>query len=200
MISVDTIQNGKKELRRIMAKRSSLVQGFDVALQSRSIFEQVKKSKWYMDSKRISVYVSTNAEVSTDALIRESILNDKQVFIPNFQRESNLMDMFRLESIEDFCNLTTTLWGIRQHSNVKKELSWKNYGAFDLIIVPGVAFTNDGLRLGHGKGYYDKFLNEHLKSYGHIPYTVGLALQHQIVADLPHSSSDVPLSLVLTSV
>uniref|UniRef100_A0A0N4UUF0 5-formyltetrahydrofolate cyclo-ligase n=1 Tax=Enterobius vermicularis TaxID=51028 RepID=A0A0N4UUF0_ENTVE len=159
-------------------------------------------SKWYLDCKRISIYVSTKNEVATDSLIRDSIARQKSVFVPHFRRGSNQMDMFKLQSVEEFCNLQPTLWGIRQPLNPDSKLGWKNFvnlGPFDVVIVPGVAFTEDGHRLGHGKGYYDRFLSEHNQLYGCLPFTVGLALEHQLVKTLPTTDKDVCLNMILSA-
>ena len=63
----------------------------------------------------------------------------------------------------------------------------------DLIICPGVAFTEDGRRLGRGKGYYDRYLS--------LPmfraYRVGVCYAHQIVAELPVEKHDVRMDLVV---
>lgn len=69
--------------------------------------------------------------------------------------------------------------------------------------MPGLAFTRDGLRLGHGRGYYDRFLNDlsdRTKSTGkERPYTIGLAFEEQIVAQIPVGNLDFVLDEVLTS-
>lgn len=64
----------------------------------------------------------------------------------------------------------------------------------DVVIVPGVAFTADGRRLGQGGGWYDRFL------VGLRPdaTTIGLAFEPQIVEDLPTEQHDVVLDCVVT--
>lgn len=64
----------------------------------------------------------------------------------------------------------------------------------DAVIMPGVAFSLDGLRLGRGGGYYDATLK-------HVPpraLRVGLGFDVQVVPSLPREPHDVPLDLVLT--
>lgn len=63
--------------------------------------------------------------------------------------------------------------------------------------MPGVAFTKDGRRLGHGKGYYDTFLAKFDKASLSKPYAMGLALKEQIVDDLPTTEYDYKLDAVL---
>lgn len=98
---------------------------------------QVLSSEWYRRCSRLSIYVSTFGEADTTSIIRESILNGKQVFIPNFQRGSNKMDMLRVASEDEFENLGAVLWGIRQHTHPCDELSWRHSGIspfFEFLI------------------------------------------------------------------
>ncbi|MET0911145.1 MAG: 5-formyltetrahydrofolate cyclo-ligase [Ilumatobacteraceae bacterium] len=64
----------------------------------------------------------------------------------------------------------------------------------DVVVVPGLAFTADGRRLGQGGGHYDRFLPR-LRA-GCV--TVGAAFAEQLVADLPTEPHDVRLDLVVT--
>jgi 5-formyltetrahydrofolate cyclo-ligase len=65
-------------------------------------------------------------------------------------------------------------------------------GPIDLILVPGLAFTSDGRRLGYGAGYYDGLLPK-------FPGTQawGIGYPFQLLDDLPTDSHDVPLQRVL---
>lgn len=61
-----------------------------------------------------------------------------------------------------------------------------------LIIVPGLAFTEDGHRLGTGAGYFDRFLARY-KDAKDPPVTLGIAYQAQIVDSLPVQAHDIPM-------
>lgn len=70
----------------------------------------------------------------------------------------------------------------------------------DLILLPGVAFTRTGGRLGHGAGYYDKYLNRLSKLENpNKVILIGLAFKEQIVNELPQDINDVTLDSVITS-
>lgn len=56
----------------------------------------------------------------------------------------------------------------------------------DLMIVPGVAFTLDGKRLGRGKGFYDKYLSQK----GFRAHTIGVCFRVQLVNTLPTDPHD----------
>lgn len=63
----------------------------------------------------------------------------------------------------------------------------------DVIVIPGVAFTVDGRRLGQGGGWYDRFLP------GRRPdcTTIGVCFSPQLVDDLPTGPHDVVLDVVI---
>ena len=63
----------------------------------------------------------------------------------------------------------------------------------DLIICPGLAFTQDGKRLGRGGGFYDRFLAT-------VPDVIklGVCLPEQIISDLPIDEHDIKVSHLLT--
>jgi 5-formyltetrahydrofolate cyclo-ligase len=65
---------------------------------------------------------------------------------------------------------------------------------WDIIVVPGLSFDRRGNRLGHGFGYYDRFL-------GGLPESVrrvGLACAGQLVPEVPVDVWDVPVHTLVT--
>lgn len=63
----------------------------------------------------------------------------------------------------------------------------------DLALIPGLAFTPEGQRLGQGGGFYDRLLGRSPR-----PFAVGIAYAAQVVADLPAEAHDQPVDRVLT--
>ena len=64
----------------------------------------------------------------------------------------------------------------------------------DIVVVPGLAFTADGRRLGQGGGHYDRFLPRLRPGC----VTVGAAFAEQLVDDLPTEPHDIRLTHVAT--
>jgi 5-formyltetrahydrofolate cyclo-ligase len=65
----------------------------------------------------------------------------------------------------------------------------------DLVVVPGVAFDEDGYRLGHGKGYYDRAFATEL---GDAPTLVGFGYEFQVVDAVPHDHRDRQVDIIVT--
>ena len=64
----------------------------------------------------------------------------------------------------------------------------------DVMVVPGIAFTARGDRLGQGGGWYDRFLSQVRSEC----VTIGVCFEPQIVDDLPTEPHDVALDIVVT--
>ena len=62
-----------------------------------------------------------------------------------------------------------------------------------LIIMPGVAFDDDCRRIGHGGGYYDRYLAEHPDLR-----TVAVAFELQVQDKVPDEPHDIRPQFVVT--
>ncbi|ATY61489.1 5-formyltetrahydrofolate cyclo-ligase [Cordyceps militaris] len=175
----------------------------------RAVFEALQASQQYKDAKRISIYLAMPAaEIQTDAIVRHALTAGKQVFVPYLHKSTlsepdapaRIMDMVHLRSIQDYESLSRDKWGIpsiNADAVAGRERilgdSPGNFGpspaTLDLMLVPGVAFNADpetGIRrLGHGKGFYDFFLNRYFAraaehgGHGSSLQLTGLALAEQ---------------------
>ena len=61
-----------------------------------------------------------------------------------------------------------------------------------LILVPGLAFGEDGSRLGRGKGFYDKYL----ENFSGLK--IGICFSEQIFEELPMEPNDVFVDYIVT--
>lgn len=151
----------------------------------RQIYEVLQNFKPYRDANRISIYLSMPAaEIQTDAIVRHALAAGKQVFVPYLHKSpleipgtpARVMDMVRLEDVQDYESLMLDRWGIpsvdpstvykRQHILGGPDAHHSESATLDLVLMPGVAFDIDQggsvRRLGHGKGFYDFFLNRYV--------------------------------------
>jgi 5-formyltetrahydrofolate cyclo-ligase len=130
------------------------------------------------------------SEVSTHDIVVHAINHGKTVFVPYIHRNQNngsqkptrMMDMLALHSREDLESLRPDAWGIptldessiagRENAisdgEVQNFVTGTNAApacsdalGLDLMLVPGVAFDTENRRLGHGKGYYDRYLQRY---------------------------------------
>ena len=80
-------------------------------------------------------------------------------------------------------------WGIWEPTDGAPLLS--DYSRLDLVVVPGVAFSSDGKRLGRGKSFYDRFLPL-------VPRAafVGVCYPCQVVEQIPADPWDIGMDIV----
>lgn len=64
----------------------------------------------------------------------------------------------------------------------------------DFMLLPGLAFSRQGDRLGYGRGYYDRYLS----TLGFRPVCCGIGYERQLVATLPCDPLDQRLDLLIT--
>lgn len=139
----------------------------------------------------IMMYVSTPFEVQTRECIAKLLEDGKRVILPYCLPNSAEMG---IAEIHDFSqDLVTGKYDILEprpelHGNFLKS-------DLQLVVCPGVGFDEHGARLGHGKGYYDYFLNE-IKDRLTI---VGFAYQCQVLDEpIPFDYHDVPVTKLIT--
>lgn len=114
----------------------------------------------------------------------------KKCYIPRYFKDPQKpMEMVHLKDMDDYDNLPLTKWNIKQPPEDEDRALAEN---LDLILIPGLAFSPDGKRLGRGKGYYDNYLKGMIGAK-----TVALAFKEQVLEDVPVGENDVIIHKVL---
>ena len=170
-------------------------------LRSQSAFDREKKSdeikgKLYINSafnasKSVMFYISKEYEVSTFDMIKEALEQGKRILVPVTSIKTREILPSVIKNIED--DLETGPFGIKQPKSEK--IQPESVNNIDIVIVPGIAFDIKGNRIGHGKGYYDKFLNTLLPS----TLTIGLAYDFQVLERVPFLSHDVAIKQLISA-
>ncbi|MEM9365180.1 MAG: 5-formyltetrahydrofolate cyclo-ligase [Planctomycetota bacterium] len=145
----------------------------------------------YETAQCVMWYVDVRAEVRTRHALPNGIESGKRIVIP-FCVDGEL-ELFHLESMEE---LSEGAYRILEPRDELRGVQSKrvDVSALDLIVVPGVAFDRSGGRTGHGKGYYDKLL-ENAKQETPL---VALAFDCQLFDEIPMQSHDIYMDYVIT--
>jgi 5-formyltetrahydrofolate cyclo-ligase len=154
--------------------------------KSRAIKEKLFRTKIFKKAKRVMFYISFHGEVKTEEMIEEARNLGKIIAVPTCRKNRRAI---RPCILHQNTSLKKGPYGIWEPA-VKKTIPIKD---LDLVIVPGVAFDRKGIRLGRGKGYYDRFLKKFSKS---IP-TIGLSFDFQILPSVPATKHDVNVKRVI---
>jgi len=180
----------KKEIRKqILAKREALSHE-EVLEKSQIIFQKLKKMPLYIHAHNVMVYIDFRKEVKTDQIIGDLLKSGKKVMIPLTVPKTK--EMIPSELLNPETELEKTKFGVLEPK--EQYIRKRDPNILDLIIVPGVAFSLQGYRIGYGAGYYDRFFSGLEKN---IP-SIGLAFDLQIVDSFPFEPHDLKVDFILT--
>ncbi|WP_428909115.1 5-formyltetrahydrofolate cyclo-ligase [Niallia sp. Krafla_26] len=179
----------KTELRKKVSERLKQLSSELYIKQSEKIADYLYQEECWRSANTIGITISRPPEVDTYAIIRKAWGEGKRVVVPKCIPKGRKMD-FRI--LENFDQLESVYFGLlepieSQTIKIEPEL-------IDLLFVPGLAYSNDGYRLGFGGGYYDRFLT-HYKGN-----TISLAFHQQMVSVLPIEDHDLPVKKMITDI
>ncbi|POY70545.1 hypothetical protein BMF94_6459 [Rhodotorula taiwanensis] len=223
--STVTVQQAKKQLRTRIASRLKRIPSDSVHAQcwnsanslghphaAEAVLARLFASPYWTSARSISCFLSLpHSEIQTDSLIRHALRDGKRIYVPFCPvDDKTVMRMVRLTDLDHFERLEANRWGIREVDPKEVESLEDDSdpeGGLDLLIVPGLAFDPYRRRLGHGRGYYDRYINQYCLDYPRRfegkkapPRTVALALREQMVQadeEIPTNEWDrLPDSLI----
>ena len=171
----------KKELRahiKALKKQHSKEQLME---QSEKILAKLEQHPDFIKAGRVMLYSALPDEVQTQAFLEKWHLK-KQIILPTVVGD----DIIPVEFGKD------TAFAVGDF-NILEPKNEPYTGGFDLIIVPGVAFDPKGNRLGRGRGYYDRFLCQHLNVK-----RIGICFDFQMVEAIPTEPFDIRMDEVIT--
>ncbi len=178
----------KEDLREQMLYKLKILDQKEKERRNARIKERLLSEAKFKNANYIMSYVSKPYEVDTWEIIKCSLEMGKKVAVPYVLKEERVM---LPALILDPQELILGPYGVHQpHPDNIRQV---DLSQIEIILVPGIAFDKAGNRLGHGKGYFDRFLRN-------IPsriHSIGLAYEFQILQSLPVSPNDVPVSALI---
>lgn len=145
----------KKQLRKEIAARVKATTAAYRAQASEAIQDAVLSSEAYRAARRVLLYLHMPTEPDTDRIIRQALADGKAVYVPKCVSKTEMIAV-RIRNMSD---LAPGAYGILEPVDCSEVAEPSE---LDLIVVPCVAAAKDGRRLGHGAGYYDRYLDGNL--------------------------------------
>jgi 5-formyltetrahydrofolate cyclo-ligase len=153
-----------------------------------TIAQELYKDPMWQSASVIGITISLPPEVDTYQIIRTAWAEGKKVVVPKCLAKEKLLD-FRI--LKHFNQLESVYFGLLEPITAETEpIEKKEIG---LLIVPGLAFTKEGYRMGVGGGYYDRFLQHYQGS------TIALAFKEQMLSEVPIEEHDIPVGKIITN-
>lgn len=171
----------KKSIRQSIKQATQGLSAEDIRRQRDSVNAALREIIMRRQPSVVALFSPLPDEVDISPVI-DYFAKQKEclVVLPrvDISAEKPTMDFFEYQPDA----LSVGAYGIREPEGVKPCPA----EAIDLMVVPAVAFTRRGERLGRGKGFYDCYLSRE----GFRAYTVGVCYSHQLLDSLPTEPHD----------
>lgn len=149
------------------------------------IYAHLFASTYWKDAHTIAITVSQEFEIDTLPIADEAHRSGKKVVLPRAKKQ-RVMDFvhFRKDT-----PMETSSFGLREPAPHLEAFPKQE---IDLVIVPGLAFSKDGYRIGVGGGYYDRFLEDYAGK------KIALVLDEHKIELWNPESFDIPMNALIT--
>lgn len=184
------IINIREQKNLLRAKHKKLRTAYSVELKQKLdniLFEKFTELKEYKECKNLFAFVSMPIEVNTFPILEKALADGKILALPKCRQDGPIMDFYRVNSLD---MLKEGKYSIMEPDEEVCEKIAEYTDA--LCLVPGLSFDLYGYRLGFGKGYYDRFLQNFIGA------TVGLCYSKCIEQKLPHGIYDKAVDIIIT--
>ncbi len=175
----------KRKLREIYREKREALKKEEVLTKSILASSLFLKDEIYKSINTIMLYVPLKNEISTKEIIEKAYADGKKVAFPVTNPKTFEITPCYAEKNSAFCKGTFSV-------NEPKEKDFTDINNIDLVIVPGVAFSKKGERIGFGKGCFDKLL----ENYKGIK--VGFCYDFQVCSEIEAEKHDVRMDYILT--
>ncbi|WP_047152423.1 5-formyltetrahydrofolate cyclo-ligase [Aneurinibacillus tyrosinisolvens] len=185
----ELIAEQKKQIRKQILAMRGAAELEERAKWSRTVAEKLLSLPEIQEARLLFSFLSFGDEVNLDVFINACYQEGKKIYVPKTDVAQKVMTPYRFEGWD---SLKKGVYGIREPLAGQAE-QW-NGEKFDVILVPGVAFTPVGERLGYGGGFYDRFLG----GIEQLPPLFAPCFDMQVVSSLPVEKHDQKVNRIIT--
>ncbi len=145
---------------------------------NQKITECLHSAPFWKQSESLLAYLAFGQEISLDPLIRLGLKEGKKVYVPRISKGGQ-MAFLRIHSLAEEELEYNTL-------NIRE--ARRDAEAYNPALKGSARFTESGLRLGRGGGYYDRFLAQN-KGFK----TIGICWKGVLLSEIPTEGHDCPV-------
>ncbi len=173
---------GSSQIVELVLKKRREKRGEDII---RDPWTEIHEIPGYRNSRNIAAFYPLKGEANIMPILEELALEGR-LLLPRCEGEG-IMNFYKVNSLRK--DLAKGHFGIME----PREGLEKFEGEIPIFLVPGTKFNWDGCRVGHGKGYYDRFLAKYPKAY-----KAGIATPAQISQEpLPQKETDIRMDVII---
>lgn len=183
MISQNHITECKRKLRADMKRKRDGLNQEARKRWSDEICNNLQDQPAFQNAETVCFYYPLGSEANLLPLARTALALGKQVAFPRV--EGSEMAFYRVLSLDDFA---------QGAFHVMEPVSNKIICEPEMLVfVPGLAFDEQGSRMGYGKGYYDRYFARNL-----LCYKIGVCYKMQLSSQVPCGKYDIRMDAVAT--
>jgi len=178
----------KNQLRKEIKQKRSMLDDDFVRKASKIIVGTLQNLSELRSANVVLSYMPYGKEVDVSSLNRWILDEGKVLCLPRVISQTEI-EARRVNNLEN--GLSKGPFGILEPTTDNELI---DVAQIDLVLVPGLAFDKNGNRMGHGAGYYDRFLSACTKS----TLFVGVAYMFQVFDSIPADLHDVRVHKIVT--
>lgn len=182
------VEHEKRALRADLRERRGLLSDSQRATAARLIGERLDALVESLDARSISCFLSTMSEPGTREFVSRAVRRGIRVLLP-ITRSDGLLDW---AVATDDGEIAEGLYGLPEPTG--EVLGPIAVNDVDLMIVPAAAVDRTGMRMGWGRGYFDKTIGSMEK----CPPVYAVIYDSEILDSLPREVHDQPVNGVVT--
>ena len=187
--SPDEIKQAKAELRAAIIARRDAADGARRLRHSQTITQKLCALPEYRAAGVVAAYASFGSELDTSAFLARILADGKLLLLPRINRAQRALELRQVK--DPAGDLVPGVWGIREPA---ERCGIFSPAKVEFMLVPGVAFTAGGARLGYGGGFYDRLLT----SLDQRAVRIAAAFDLQMVEHIPEGPHDQRVGKVVT--
>ncbi|MDQ1911615.1 5-formyltetrahydrofolate cyclo-ligase [Paenibacillus sp. GD4] len=138
-------------------------------------------------------YMPVKTEVDVTPVMETCWKRGIRVVVPRVFPANKQMKLYEIRSYED---LEQGSWGIREPRMSLPQVT--ELRQVDVTLVPGLSFDLRMGRLGYGGGFYDRFMQQYVRSRLPKPYIIAAAFEQQIIREVPMGLFDFRIDELIT--
>jgi 5-formyltetrahydrofolate cyclo-ligase len=187
---MEEIQVKKSQLREEITKKITALPAKEIAEKTSAIETRLFDFANFLESAIALMYVHNNGEVQTGNILRRTYDYGKIVVLPAFNNENFGMTLLKVDNLDK--DLQEGPRGILEPDETRCKVV--PIERIDIAIIPAIALDEKGGRVGSGEGYYDRLIPR----LAITTRKVALALEQQIVPQVPIESHDKHVDIIIT--